>query len=80
MVRTLVANGFGYGLLNVQSMNIRAPDGKPLSYVPIKGNLRPMKLGLITMRAERKSRILMAFEEHCRDRITSKSAPGMTLL
>lgn len=80
MVRSMVANGFGYGLLNVPSMNIHAPDGKPLSYVPIKGEHRPMKLGLVTMRAERKSRILSAFEEHCRARVTEKSAPGMTLL
>lgn len=80
MVRSLVANGFGYGLLNVPSMNIHAPDGKPLSYVPIKGDHRPMKLGLVTMRAERKSRILAAFEEHCRNRVTAASAPGMMLL
>ncbi len=80
MVRSMVANGFGYGLLNVPSMNIHAPDGKPLSYVPIKGDHRPMKLGLVTMRSERKSRILSAFEEHCRSRVTAQSAPGMTLL
>ena len=80
MVRSLVANDFGYGMLNVPSMNVQAPDGKPISYVRISGDLRPMKLGLATMRAERKSRILMAFEAHCRDRITAKQAPGMTPL
>ncbi|MDX1400726.1 MAG: LysR family transcriptional regulator [Kiloniellales bacterium] len=80
MVRSMVANGFGYGIVNVPSMNVRAPDGKPLRYVPIKGELRPMHLGLATMRAERKSRILTAFEEHCRGAITAKAAPGMTFL
>lgn len=80
MVRSMVANGFGYGLLNVPSMNIHAPDGKPLSYVPIEGDHRSMNLGLVTMRTDRKSRILSAFEEHCRSRVTAESAPGMTLL
>lgn len=80
MVRSLVANGFGYGILNVPSMNVRAPDGKPISYVRIKGDLRPMRLGLATMRAERKSRILTAFEEHCRHKITAKTAPGITVI
>jgi DNA-binding transcriptional LysR family regulator len=80
MVRSMVANGFGYGLLNVPSMNIHAPDGKPLSYVPIKGDHRPMKLGLVTMRSDRKPRVLSAFEEHCRSRVSAASAPGMTLL
>lgn len=80
MVRSLVANGFGYGLLNVPSKNIHAPDGKALSYIALEGEIRPMRLGLITMRSHRKSRILKAFEEQCRRSITSSSAPGMALL
>ncbi len=78
MLRSLVANGFGYGLLNVPSMNSQAPDGKAISYVRVAGDLRPMRLGLMTMRADRKSRILTAFEEHCRARIAHGKAPGMT--
>jgi len=80
MVRSLVANGFGYGLLNVPSMNVDAPDGKPLCYVPIKDDARPMNLGLATILSERKSRVLTAFGEHCRAAITAASAPGMTML
>ncbi len=78
MLRSLVANGFGYGLLNVPSMNSQAPDGKAISYVRVAGDLRPMRLGLMTMRADRKSRILTAFEEHCRARVAPGKAPGMT--
>lgn len=80
MVRTLAANGFGYGLLNVPSKNEHAPDGKPLKYIPIKGDPKPMNIGLITMKTDRKSRVLSAFEEFCRDRITAEAAPGMTNL
>ena len=66
MVQSMVANGFGYSLLNVPLMSRQAPDGSPLTYVPIEGELRPMKLGLITMRGERKPRIVTAFEEQAR--------------
>jgi len=71
MVRSMVANGFGYGLMNAPNMDRHAPDGKPLRYVPIEGNHRPLELGLITMRSERESRILTAFEEHCRIRLSA---------
>lgn len=66
MVHSMVANGIGYGLLNVPGKNARSPDGKPLRYVPIEDKARPMQLGSAIVRAERKSRILRAFEEHCR--------------
>lgn len=77
MVRSMVANGFGYGLMNVPDSSAQAPDGKPLRHVPIKGNHRLLKLGLVTMRSERKSRILTAFEEHCRSRITTTFAQAI---
>lgn len=80
MVRSMVANGFGYGLLNVPSMNADAPDGKPLRYVPVRDDARVMNLGLATISTERKSRIVTAFCEHCRMHITRTSAPGMTVL
>lgn len=76
----MVANGFGYGLLNVPSMNADAPDGKPLRYVPLRDDARPVSLGLATMSSDRKSRIVTAFAEHCRARITQDAAPGMSLL
>lgn len=79
MLRSMVANGFGYGLLNLASVNAYAADGKPLRYLPIAGDQRPLKLGLATMRSDRKARILAAFEEHCRARLTADSAPGLAL-
>lgn len=80
MVRSMVANGFGYGLLNVPSMNADAPDGKPLYYVPVRGDVRPMRLGLATVMSDRQSRIVTGFGAHCREQITPDSAPGMTRL
>lgn len=69
MVRTMVANGFGYSLLNVPSANPNAPDGKPLVFRPILDDLTPLRVGLLTMRTEKKPRILKEFEALCRDRV-----------
>lgn len=77
MVRSLVANGLGYGLLNIPSLNRNAPDGKPLNYVALKTRLRPLALGLATMKSDKKARVLHAFEDHCRNVITDRAIPGM---
>lgn len=80
MVRSMVANGFGFGLLNIPSLNEKAPDGKTLRYVPLSGKHRPMVLGLATVRSERKSRVLAEFEKHCRNSIHTRHVPGMAIL
>lgn len=79
MVRSLVANGFGYGLVNLRSRNPKAPDGKEVVYVPLEGDDRPMEIGIAAMKSERHSRIHTAFEEHCRKAISNKEIPGMNL-
>lgn len=79
MLRSMVANGFGYGLLNLAGPNAFAADGKPLRHVRIKGAQRPLKLGLATMRSERKARVLGAFEEHCRGAFSSQAAGSLSL-
>lgn len=47
VVRSLVANGFGYSIANMRPLNGLSPDGKPLSFVRLAGGLRPMKVGLL---------------------------------
>jgi len=66
MLRSLAANGFGYGLLNAPGGAGRAADGKPLTARPIADDVAPLRVGLLTMRAERKPRVLQAFEDVCR--------------
>ena len=80
MVRSMVANGFGYGLLNIPSLNEKAPDGKALRYVPLSGKHRPMVLGLATVKSERKSRVLQELESYCRVTLSANTIPGMTTL
>ena len=77
MLRSLVANGYGYALVNGRPLNPAAPDGSELRLVRLEGGFRPMALGLATMRAERRTRILEAFEAHCRRVISDDAIPGM---
>ena len=77
LVHTLVANGFGYSLVNVRPMGGRAPDGKPLVERVLSGENRAMQLGTATMRSERRPRIVSAFEDHCARLIGDGHLPGL---
>jgi DNA-binding transcriptional LysR family regulator len=77
VMRSLVANGYGYALANLRLRTDRAPDGRPLSLVRLAGDPRPMALGIATMRSERRTRIVTAFEAHCRERIACGALPGL---
>jgi DNA-binding transcriptional LysR family regulator len=77
VLRSLVANGFGYALLNIRSRIDLAPDGGGLTMVPLKGEFRPMILGLATMRSDRETSIVRAFRGHCRVEISDEAIPGM---
>lgn len=57
--------------------DLETPDGKPLNYVTLNTRLRPLALGLATMKSDKKARVLLAFEEHCRKLITDHAIPGM---
>lgn len=77
VLRSLVANGYGYALLNIRSRTSLAPDGEKLTMVPLEGEFRPMVLGLVSMQSDRTTRIVEVFKEHCRDIISTKHIPGM---
>jgi DNA-binding transcriptional LysR family regulator len=77
VARSLVANGFGYGLVNVATKLTQAPDGENLVFVPLVGDHRPMILGLATKRSKHRSRIVAAFYEHVRERMQVSGLPGM---
>ena len=79
VMRSLVANGFGYSIANIRPATTRAPDGKPLRLVPMTGPVRPMKLGLLHPEGALNSLTVRAFLDHCRSRITPTHAPGLEL-
>lgn len=77
VVRSLVANGYGYALANLRLGGERAPDGTPLVAVELAGEERPMVVGLATMRSERQRRIVTAFADHCRARVGRGDVAGL---
>ncbi|MEM7547574.1 MAG: LysR family transcriptional regulator [Pseudomonadota bacterium] len=77
VLRSLVANGYGYAVLNIRSRTDAAPDGTPLTMVDLEGDFTPLRLGLARMRSERTTRITQAFEDHCRERVRDNTIPGM---
>ncbi|MFX0544307.1 LysR family transcriptional regulator [Roseovarius sp. S1116L3] len=67
VMRGLVANGFGYSIVNVRPLNDLAPDGKPLRFIPLKGPQRPMKLGVLIGTGHDSTELLKAFLEHAQN-------------
>lgn len=66
VMRSMVANGFGYGIANMRPLNTLSPDGKPLVFARLKTDIRPLVLGLAYPASELRTRTLDAFAEHCR--------------
>lgn len=77
VVRTMVANGYGYSLSNVRPPSPYALDGRRLLRVPLAGRHRPMQLGLATAADRRASRVVEAFAQCCRASISDSQIPGM---
>lgn len=77
VVRTMVANGQGYGLFNVRPRSEHAMDGRPFVRVRLSGEHRPMTIGIATLKQLTKSRLVTAFERHCISVVSDSYVPGM---
>ena len=69
VVRSLVANGFGYSLVNIGTKQTRSPDGLDLAILPVREAVNPVTLGLATKQIVQKSGVVSAFFDHVRERI-----------
>ncbi|NIZ10022.1 LysR family transcriptional regulator [Pseudooceanicola sp. HF7] len=67
VVRSLVANGFGYSLANMRPVTGAAPDGRPLRILPLEGDLRPMRMGLMTTPQAETTSVVRSFVDFARD-------------
>jgi DNA-binding transcriptional LysR family regulator len=76
VVRSLVARGHGYSILNVRPRNVASLDGLPLAYVDLAGTHRALQIGIATVKGYRRTALSEAFEAHCRSLITTQSNPG----
>ncbi len=76
MVRGLVANGFGYSLLNARLEYDRALDGKPFCAVPLSDKIQPLKVGIVMPANGTPTRAAAAFAEHCHSAWANKRFPS----
>jgi len=76
-LRSLVANGFGYGLLNVRTRTDLAPDGEPLAFRDLSGTHRPMVVGLAKVASDHGTRVVDAFAAHVKSMVAESGLPGM---
>lgn len=77
VVRTMVANGYGYTLANVRPRSDLALDGRRVVRIRLAGGHRPMVIGIATVEGLKKSRLQEAFDTHCRTFISDGYIPGM---
>ncbi len=79
VVRSLVANGYGFSLVNMRTKSNVAPDGEKLAFLRLANDIRPLVLGLATKQVEHRSRIIDAFYRHVQEEIQKNGLPGVVL-
>jgi DNA-binding transcriptional LysR family regulator len=77
VIRTMVANGYGYTLANVRPRSDMSLDGRRLVRLKLEGDHRPMRIGVARLGSIAKTRLIAAFESHCRSFISDGYIPGM---
>ena len=79
VVRSMVANGFGYAIANIRPYSDLSPDGRRLVFIPLKGDQRPMQLGLILPEGARNVLTVNAFIDHAATVIRDWNYPGRAI-
>lgn len=80
IVNTIVANELGYSILNTRPKVDTAMDGKALVRIPIEGDLRPMKIGIMSPLNVQKTLLVKSFIQHCQRCFADGNIPGMSPL
>lgn len=79
VMRSLVANGYGYSIANVRPLSNLSPDGERLVFVPLTGEVRPMKMGMVMARGADSTSTIKAFIGHCQEMISKTHVPGIRM-
>lgn len=77
VLRSLVASGYGYGLVNIRPATNIAPDGGELAFLELEEDLPEVTLGCATKFAAQTPRIVEAFIRHAEDRAAAGGLPGI---
>ena len=75
VLRSLVANNFGFSILNIRFLTDLAPDGRRLKYVPISDDVRRLRMGLLMSQGAQNVLTVQAFAEHCRMSLSDENIP-----
>ena len=75
--RSLVANGFGFGISNMRTASEFSMDGKGLTFIPLETAVPPLQLGVASSRATYVSRKIQAFINHCCEAAAANRLPGL---
>lgn len=69
VMRAMVANRFGYSIANIRPISSYALDGGRLVFVPLTGNLRPMRMGILSMAGANPALTVRRFIDFCSETI-----------
>jgi len=79
VMRSLVANGFGFSVANIRPHSDLSPDGRTLAFIPLEGALRPLRLGFLVPEGARKILSVDALIEHTCETTARWGYPGLPL-
>jgi len=77
VMRSLVANGFGYSIANMRPLIAQSPDGKPLKFIPIAGAVRRIHMGLLMSSDADRANVVRVFVEYCKALKDTGALPGL---
>lgn len=64
VMRSMVGNDFGYSIANVRPLSDTSPDGNPVRVLPIAGDVRALRMGLLTAQDAARSNAVRAFIDY----------------
>lgn len=76
VMRSIVGQGYGYGLANVRPDNKMTLDGSELVYIPLEGNLTALTLGLLSHASAARSKLAKLFVTHVQEQMEKGLLPG----
>ena len=79
VMRSLVANGFGFSLANIKPHSNLSPDGQALKFIPIEGLVKPLRLGFIVAEGSRNVLAIDTFIEEATKIIADWDYPGLPI-
>jgi DNA-binding transcriptional LysR family regulator len=77
VMRSLVANAFGFSVANIRPQSDLSPDGRELRFIPLEGSPRPMYLGFLTPKGARNVLSVNAFIDDASATISKFGYPGV---